>query len=121
MTRASSGDSPTDVIDPYGDEPSFRDSALPGTVAPIISSVEASICAVRSPLMAVQVEPRSSDRKIDWAAMYTTLGSVGEIMIGVSQFQRSGPAPPCGKPGRIDWACRVIRFTRFAPPFCDSA
>jgi hypothetical protein len=80
--------------------------------------VSRSTPVVRSPEIAVHVCPRSVERKTRCAPMYTVEALCGEMMNGVSQFQRSGGSFAAAS-GRISFCSPVTRSMREKKPSCD--
>ena len=81
---------------PYGDVKTFFHTASGGQIRPITGRWLRSSPRLRSPLTAVHVSARSSERKSFWAAKYTRRESCGLMISGESQCQRSAPSPASG-------------------------
>ena len=82
---------------------------------PITGNALRSSARVRSPLSGFQLSPRSSLRYSRWDAVYSRVRENGEMMIGVSQFQRLG-ASPRPTSGRMPMASPVRTSKRTMPP-----
>ena len=93
---STSGDSSNATIVPNGDVNTFFHTASGGQIRPITGRWLRSSPRLRSPLTAVHVSARSSDRNSFCAANQIRRESCGLMSSGESQCQRSAPSPASG-------------------------
>src|ERR1051325_10605812 len=106
--------------------PSLREmpfGSLPRT--PIVTMVSRLALLVRSGLITVHESPRSVDLNTRFAATSRMPGSLGEKIIGVSQWKRyvspaAGAGVTLAAEGRMFFDSPVFLFLRVMFPSCDS-
>src|ERR1043166_7874511 len=121
------GDSASATIAGHCDTPSSRDKRMSLPFTPIVTMVSRLAFVVRSGLTAVHESPRSLETNTLFAATISVPGSIGEMIIGVSQCQRyvspfagAGETLLLAGAGRIGFDSPVTLLRRMMLPSCVS-
>ena len=105
--------------------PSFLLMVMSAPLSPIVTTVSRFVLVVRSGLITVHESPRSVLLNRRLPATYSTPGSLGESITGVSHMKRKvssffGAGVTFSAFGRIDLDSPVTLLRRIRLPSCDS-